>query len=88
MKKILFLTASMGCGGVESTLINLLTALDKKKYKIDLMLIKKNGEFLNRVPKNINIKELEINEIMRTLIYDYGNTIRNESKYLCEKNNI
>ena len=52
------------------------------------MLIKKNGEFLNRVPKNINIKELEINEIMRTLIYDYGNTIRNESKYLCEKNNI
>lgn len=85
MKKILFLTASMGCGGVESTLINLLTALDKKKYKIDLMLIKKNGEFLNRVPKNINIKELEINEIMRTLIYDYGNTIRNESKYLCEK---
>ena len=33
MKKILFLTASMGCGGVESTLINLLTALDKKKIQ-------------------------------------------------------
>lgn len=82
MRKLLFLTASMGCGGVENTLVNLLKSMDKNKYKIDLILIKKTGDFLDRIPENINVKELEINDKMRTIIYDFGNTIKTETSKL------
>ncbi len=82
MKKILFVTASMGCGGVEKTLINLLEALSPQNYKIDVLLIKKTGEFLDLIPSEVNIFELEISELMRTLIYDFGNTISEEYKLL------
>lgn len=80
MKKILFVTKSMGCGGVERTLINYLKTIDSTKYSIDLLLTEKKGEFLNEIPKNVNVIELSLPNNLKYIINNYGNTIRNEIK--------
>lgn len=61
-KKILFVMPSLGCGGVESTLFSLFDVIDKEKYDITLLLLEKKGEFLERIPKKIKIREIEIPE--------------------------
>ncbi len=54
MKKILFSAYSMDVGGIETALITLLKNI-KDKYKITLVLEKKEGIFLNEIPENIKI---------------------------------
>ncbi len=54
-KKILFVIGSLGGGGAERSLINLLATLDPNYYDIDLLLFNKKGLFLKQVPHYINI---------------------------------
>jgi glycosyltransferase involved in cell wall biosynthesis len=51
----------MHCGGAERSLLSLLNNLDPKKYEIDLLVIKKGGEFEQFIPKWINYKSLDLN---------------------------
>lgn len=71
-KKILFTAHSLIIGGIETSLINLLNNLDEKKYDITLILQKKEGEFLDCVPKHVKIIEYKIsnnkNIIIRKII--------------------
>ena len=46
MKKILFVMPSLDSGGAEKSLVNLLNIIDLEKYRIDLLLLKKEGLFL------------------------------------------
>ena len=55
MKKILFLHGSLGGGGAERVLIDLLTNLDHTKYDVDLCLIINQGIMLPEVPKQVTI---------------------------------
>lgn len=68
MKKILIVMTSLSNGGAERSLVNFLTEFPKDRYEIDLLLFKKEGMFLNQVPKNINILETP-----RELKAMYGN---------------
>lgn len=54
-KKILFVINSMMCGGAEKSLISLLPLIDYSKYSVDLQLFRKYGEFLELIPKKVNI---------------------------------
>lgn len=54
MKKILFSAYSLDVGGIETALITLLKNINND-YEITLCLEKKEGIFLNEVPKNIKI---------------------------------
>lgn len=45
---------SMGKGGAEKVLINLLQNIDKSKYEIDLCVVMKYGIYLKSVPDQIN----------------------------------
>ena len=58
-KRILFTHWSMVIGGIETALINLLKRLNPNQYEIDLLLEKKTGEFLDRVPPYVNIIDVE-----------------------------
>jgi len=60
MKKIVFFVESLYCGGAERSLLSLLQNLDRKKYDIDLLVIKKGGEFEKFIPDNINYNFLDI----------------------------
>jgi glycosyltransferase involved in cell wall biosynthesis len=54
-KKILFVINNMHCGGAENSLISLLQVIDYTKYDIHLLLFKKEGFFLNNVPKHVTL---------------------------------
>lgn len=54
-KKILITSFDMEVGGVERSLINLLENLDYKKYDIDLMLYRHQGDFMSFLPNSPNL---------------------------------
>ena len=55
MKKIFIASHCMEIGGAERSLIGLLNAIDFTKYKVDLFLYRHTGEFLDMVPKEVNL---------------------------------
>lgn len=54
-KKLLFISQNLECGGVERSLINLLSVLDYEKYDVDLVLLRNKGIFLNSLPSGVNL---------------------------------
>ncbi|MDP4152164.1 MAG: glycosyltransferase [Bacillota bacterium] len=56
-KKILIASYPLEAGGTTTSLLSLLNEIDYERYDVDLLLLKKKGEFLDRVPKEVNILE-------------------------------
>ena len=52
---------SLHCGGAEKSLISLLESIDYTHYEVDLLLFKKEGIFLNKVPEEVKILNEPIN---------------------------
>ena len=82
MKKILFVTSSMNCGGVERTLINLFKSLDYEKYSVDLLLMDNKGEFLKDVPKYVKILELDVSKWWKFIINNISQSIFDVKKQI------
>lgn len=61
-KKLLFTAYSLGLGGIEKALVNLLNRLDYKKYDVTLILEKKEGIFLEQIPKEVKVLEYKISD--------------------------
>ncbi|WP_346931036.1 glycosyltransferase [Clostridium sp.] len=55
MKKILFIIEGLNGGGAEKVFINLLNNLDPKKFDITLVLLFKEGVYLNNIPNWIKV---------------------------------
>ncbi len=60
MKKICIVAECMYCGGVEKSLLSLLSHIDRSKYKITLLLLQKKGDLLSQLPNDIDILEIEL----------------------------
>ena len=60
-KTLLFIMNDLSCGGAEKALVSLLNTLDYNLFDVDLFLFKKEGLFLNQVPKEVNILPIPIN---------------------------
>ena len=56
-KRVLFATASLGCGGVEKSLLAILAFLPRDKFDVTLMLTKKVGALLPYVPECVKVTE-------------------------------
>lgn len=54
-KNILFVINNLNCGGAEKALISLLEVFDFSMYSVDLYLFKREGIFLNNLPKEVNL---------------------------------
>lgn len=54
-KKVLFVNYSLHSGGIEKSLVTLLSILDYEKYDVDLQLFVNEGLFLDRVPKQVHL---------------------------------
>lgn len=54
-KKILFVLNNLRVGGAEKALISLLHELDYKRFDVDLFLFTHDGNFLKRLPKEVNL---------------------------------
>lgn len=55
MKKILICIYNLQGGGAERVLINLLSVIDKNKFKITLLVLRKEGIYLDKVPEGIKV---------------------------------
>jgi len=54
MKKVLFVIPSLGIGGAEKSLIELLPCFDGKEYRIDLLCLGSRGVLAEQVPAFVN----------------------------------
>ena len=54
-KNILFIIPSLGAGGGEKSLVNLLHEIDYSKFNVDLFIINHIGLFMEFLPKEVNI---------------------------------
>lgn len=55
MKNILISSFDMEVGGVERSLLSMLDNFDYEKYSVDLLLYRKQGEFLDLISKKVNL---------------------------------
>lgn len=55
MKRIIVFSHAMELGGAERALLGLLEKIDYKKYKVDLFLMRHEGELLSYIPKQVHL---------------------------------
>lgn len=60
MKNILFVMPSLGSGGAEKSLVNLLNLIDYEKYAVDLLLFKREGLFCLKFLRKYDYYSLQI----------------------------
>ncbi|MFZ3577235.1 glycosyltransferase [Virgibacillus sp. DJP39] len=78
MKKILFMLSSMNIGGVEKSLLSLLSVIPKEKYDITVLLLEKKGGFLNLVPDWVKVEEVKwFNKVKPIIMQPPQQTIDN-----------
>ena len=49
------MVSSMNIGGVEKSLLSLLSVIPKDKYDITILTLEKKGGFLDYIPSNIKV---------------------------------
>ena len=78
-KDLLFASKSMIIGGIEQAQVNLLNSIDYNKYNVVLVLEEKKGELLDKINKNVIIKEIKVSDnkiiILRKIINTYRKLI-------------
>ncbi|MDN3641071.1 glycosyltransferase [Lutimonas halocynthiae] len=66
--RIVFFLPNLNGGGAERVSVNYLRQLNSKNFEIFLILVKKNGDLLELIPKEIKIFELNSKSIITTLM--------------------
>lgn len=56
-KKVLFVMHTLGYGGAERSLVNLLHELPEDRYEVDLLLFQKKGALLQQLPSWVRVLE-------------------------------
>lgn len=59
-KKLLFINGHLNTGGVEKSLLDILTHLDYDKYEVDLLLTEGLGDYADQLPPQVNIMRRNI----------------------------
>ena len=54
-KKLLFINNSLHSGGIEKSLVTLLSLIDYNIYEVDLQLFLNEGLFLDKIPSQVNL---------------------------------
>ena len=83
MKSILFVIPTMRMGGAEKSLVTLLNCMDRKRYKIDLLLFESGGVLQDDIPKDVNI--ISADKITQAMILEfryYGKNLIREHHYI------
>lgn len=61
--KLLFLVPNLNGGGAERVMANLCQSINKNKYEIVLVLLKKEGQYLELIPSDIKVIDLNISRV-------------------------
>lgn len=82
-KKLLFTIYNLELGGTEKAFINLLRNLDFDKYDVDVLIQKKEGVFLERLPREVNIIDFKEKETSNIFL-----RVRNKLRLIYYKNKL
>ena len=78
-KKLLFVTYSLGGGGAEKALVNLLNLIDRSRYDISLQLFENSGINLEYLPEDVKLLCVDgvypCDETIRSGKYPYLSTV-------------
>lgn len=55
MKKLLFINGHLNTGGVEKSLLDVLTHLDYDRYDVDLLLLEELGDYAAELPQQVHV---------------------------------
>ena len=55
MKSILFVINTMGMGGGEKAILELLKQIDLKKYQVSLFVLTGQGELIDQIPEGVKV---------------------------------
>ena len=58
-KKIVFMVINMNVGGTEKALLNMISDMPKDKYDITILMLEKQGGFVNSIPCGIRVEYLK-----------------------------
>jgi len=72
IKNIIFTVPTLNGGGAERIIVNYIRSLDINKFKISLILNLKMGEFLDYIPKYVNIVELNTKKTRQSFFKMYS----------------
>jgi glycosyltransferase involved in cell wall biosynthesis len=78
-KKLLFVNGHLNVGGVENSLVNILKNIDFTLYDVDLLLLEDKGDYLNEIPKEVNVIFYEINSAYGPFLKSILNNIKNRN---------
>lgn len=80
-KKILFMVGMMNVGGVEKSLLSLLSVIPKNKYQITVLMLEKKGGFLKYIPDWVLVEEASwFNEIKPIILQPPQYTVKDYFK--------
>jgi glycosyltransferase involved in cell wall biosynthesis len=68
--KILFMLSSMNIGGVEKSLLSLLSVIPKEMYDVTVLLLEKKGGFLDCIPEWVKVEETTWFENVKPIIME------------------
>lgn len=63
MKKMVFIMPKLGGGGAERVISTIIRYLDKNKFSIHLILVQKDGDYLQKLPEEVGITVLPISKL-------------------------
>lgn len=86
-KDLLFTAVSMDIGGIEKALVNLVNRIDKDKYNVEIILEEKKGTLLNKIDKDIVVRELKVSNNSNVVIRKSINLLRKFIFKILEFNN-
>ena len=69
--RILFVNGHLNVGGVEKSLVDLLRWLDYSKYNVDLLLLEEKGDYLEQIPKDVNVIYKDIRKAYGPFLYTF-----------------
>lgn len=75
-KKLLFSSYNLDIGGIETSLINMILSLDYDKYDVTLLLERKEGIFLNKLPASVKVFEYNTSNDKNILVRKIKNGIK------------
>ena len=67
-KDLLFTAYNLDIGGIEKALVTLVNRIDYKKYNVEIILEEKKGIFLDKVNKEVKVKEMKVSNHKDVLI--------------------
>ena len=83
-KRLLIVGITMNCAGTEKSFLSFADSIDYDKYEVDLLLAKKEGLFLDLLPPQIRVIEMEAYGDLFTLTGRSAASVIREN--FCSKN--